>query len=129
MTADMLRSQLRLLKSRYNVVSPDQVRQWMLRESELPPRAVLVTCDDGLENTLTEMLPILQEETIPCLFFVTNSAAAQKSEMLWYEALYLMFLAAPSGVVRVPELNLEARSADKKRLRDAWWRAARDFPD
>lgn len=97
----------------------------MLQESELPPRAVLVTCDDGLENTLTEMLPILQEEKVPCLFFVTNSAVTQEPEMLWYEELYLMFLTVPNGVVRVPELNVEEKSADKKRLREAWWKAAR----
>jgi peptidoglycan/xylan/chitin deacetylase (PgdA/CDA1 family) len=124
-TADMLCKQLRLLKSRYNVVSPDQVRQWIHQESELPPRAVLVTCDDGLENTLTRMLPILQDEQAPCLFFVTNSAATQDPEMLWYEELYLMFLTVPNGVVRVPELNVEENSADKKRLRAAWWKATR----
>ena len=47
-----------------------------------------------------------------CLFFVTNSAIAQKPEMLWYEELYLMFLAVPNGVVRVAELNVEESSAE-----------------
>jgi peptidoglycan/xylan/chitin deacetylase (PgdA/CDA1 family) len=126
-TVDTLRRQIRLLRSRYNVVSPDQVRRWIHQKSELPPRAVLVTCDDGLENTLTEMLPILQEEHVTCLFFVTGSAAAQKAEMLWYEELYLMFLAVEGGVVRVPELNLEGTVEDKKALRDSWWNAVREL--
>ena len=94
-TADMLRSQLRLLKSRYNVVSPDQVRRWMLQESELPPRAVLVTCDDGLENTLTEMLPILQEEKVPCLFFVTNSAVRKNLKCSGTKSYISCFLQCP----------------------------------
>jgi hypothetical protein len=69
---DVLRSQIQLLKSRYNVVSPNDVRRWIRQEAGLPSRALLLTCDDGLENTLTEMLPILQREQVGCLFFVTG---------------------------------------------------------
>jgi peptidoglycan/xylan/chitin deacetylase (PgdA/CDA1 family) len=55
---------------------------------------------------------------------VTNSAVAQEPEMLWYEELYLMFLALPGGVVRIPELNVEV---EKNRLPDAWWKAVREL--
>ena len=98
-TPEMFRRQLRLLRSHYNVVSPSQVRLWCKGEGRLPPRAVLLTCDDGLANAVTDMLPILQEEGLPCLFFVTARSLAEEPSMLWYEELYLTLLQVPEGTI------------------------------
>jgi peptidoglycan/xylan/chitin deacetylase (PgdA/CDA1 family) len=97
-TQEMFRRQLRLLRSHYNVVSPATVRNWCKGEAALPARAVLLTCDDGLSNAVTGMLPILQEEGLPCLFFVTSRALAGEPSMLWYEELYLTLQEVPEGV-------------------------------
>jgi peptidoglycan/xylan/chitin deacetylase (PgdA/CDA1 family) len=94
---DVLRRQLRLLRSHYNVVPPSQVRRWCKAEGSLPPRAVLLTCDDGLANAVTDMLPILQEEGLRCLFFVTSRSLAQEPSMLWYEELYFTLMDVPEG--------------------------------
>jgi peptidoglycan/xylan/chitin deacetylase (PgdA/CDA1 family) len=98
-TPDVFRRQLRLLRSHYNVVSPAQVRLWCKGERSLPPRAVLLTCDDGLANAVTDMLPILQEEELACLFFVTTRSLAEEPCMLWYEELYLTLLDLPEGTL------------------------------
>jgi len=92
-TAESFRRQIRLLMKRYNVVYPEQFLGWIESRQELPPRAVLLTCDDDLRNTLTEMVPVLQECGLSCLFFVTGASLGEVSSMLWYEQLYLMFLA------------------------------------
>ena len=118
--ADSLRRQLRLLKDQYNVISPQQFLQWCRSQQELPPRSVLLTCDDGLRNTLTEMLPILQEMGLSCLFFVTGASLSEAASMLWYEELYLMFLAAPETLtLEVPETGTLVRAAgrEEKRVR------------
>ena len=94
-SAENLRAQLRLLKECYHVVSPDQVRDWLSGGEELPERAVLLTCDDGLRNAFTDMAPILREEGLSCLFFVLGESALANSRMLWFEELYLLLLAAP----------------------------------
>src|SRR5207244_1664957 len=91
-SAQIFRRQLRLLKANYNVVSPDDVLLWCEGRQELPGRAVLLTCDDGLLNNLTDMLPILQEEGLRGLFFVTAASAGEAPIMLWYEELFLIFL-------------------------------------
>src|SRR6266849_2431251 len=88
-SAENLRSQLQLLKECYQIVSPDEVRDWITGGKELPERAVLLTCDDGLRNVLTDMTPILREEGLSCLFFVLGVSAAENPQMLWYEELYL----------------------------------------
>ena len=90
------RCQLRLLKEHYNVISPEQFRQWLRQQDELPERAILLTCDDGLLNHLTTMLPILQEEELRCLFFVTGASLGDEPGILWYMELYLMLMKAPA---------------------------------
>ena len=82
------RRQLRFLKAHYRVVHPEDFHACLRQGKSLPPHSVLVTCDDGLLNTLTDMLPILQREEVPCLFFVTAASCKDSLGMLWYEELY-----------------------------------------
>jgi len=117
---DNLRSQLRLLKECYQVVSPDEVREWVAGAKELPERAVLLTCDDGLRNALTDMAPILREEGLSCLFFALGESALGSSRMLWYEELYLLLLAAPAGNYAFDSLGIGIELGDGQRG-PAWW--------
>jgi peptidoglycan/xylan/chitin deacetylase (PgdA/CDA1 family) len=116
-SAEEFRRQLRLLKSRYHVVSPDEVLAWAVEGRELPKRSVLLTCDDGLLNTLTDMVPILREENLCCLFFVLGASTGQSSETLWYNDLYLALLAAPSGIFSFDTLGMtvELKGREKRR--------------
>src|SRR5690349_18870471 len=99
--AEVLQRQLHLLKHHYNLITPEEFLDSIEKESALPPRAVLVTCDDGLLNCLTEMLPVLQQEDVKCLFFVTGASAEELRGVLWYEELFLIFLKARSGPFEV----------------------------
>lgn len=121
-SAEAFRRQLRLLKSHYHIVHPEQLCSRELKQS-VPPRSVLITCDDGLLNTLTEMLPILQEEQVPCLFFVTGLSTADASRMLWYDELYLMMLSTPA-TASIAEIDPDLARADslaRGDVRSFWW--------
>ena len=122
-SAENLRSQLQLLKECYHVVSPDEVREWVVDGKELPERAVLLTCDDGLKNVLTDMAPILQAEGISCLFFVLGAsvAEAQNSQGLWYEELHLLLQAASAGGYSLDELGMSVELGDRAQRRSVWW--------
>jgi len=121
-SADSFRGQLRLLRRSYNVISPEQFLQWCEDNQELPPRSVLLTCDDGLQNTLTDMLPILQEAGLSCLFFITGASAQDAPSMLWYEELYLMFLAAAdSFILELPETDVRLPVDGRQQKRSSWW--------
>ena len=89
----------------------------------MPPKAVLVTCDDGLLNCLTDMLPVLQQEGVKCLFFVTGASAEESRSTLWYEELFLMFLKATSGQFHVSTdgIVIQGRLADRAQRRAMWW--------
>lgn len=118
-TAQALRSQIQLLRKNYNIISPGQFRLWCQGTGKLPRHAVLLTCDDGLENTLTDMLPVLKECGVSCLFFVTAASCDNSPSMLWYEELYLMFLTA-----RTPfeiELDDERFTVDSPQERRPRW--------
>jgi peptidoglycan/xylan/chitin deacetylase (PgdA/CDA1 family) len=126
-TAKTFRQQLRLLKKKYNVISPDEMRGWSQDGGELPPRAALLTCDDGFLNNLTEMVPILQDEGLRCLFFVTGASVGDERTMLWYEALLLAFMRAPAGNFKICSDNLEIGGVlgEREQRRAVWWSAVR----
>jgi peptidoglycan/xylan/chitin deacetylase (PgdA/CDA1 family) len=121
-TAKSFRRQLQLLKNRYNVISPEEFLGWCESKQELPPRSVLLTCDDDLRNTLTEMVPILLEHGLSCLFFVTAASLKEVPAMLWYEQLYLMMLAAKGAVtVDLAGGDFRAQAETMPQKRRTWW--------
>lgn len=96
-TVEQFRAQLKLLKRRYSVISPQRFLAWIEGHEELPERCVLLTCDDGLLNNASVMLPVLLEEELQCLFFVTGQSTEDIASVLWYVDLYLMLMNAPSS--------------------------------
>jgi peptidoglycan/xylan/chitin deacetylase (PgdA/CDA1 family) len=123
---EVFRKQLRFLKTHYQIVHPDDFRAWHEQGKPLPPRAVLLTCDDGLLNTLTDMLPVLHSESVSCLFFVTAASCSDNPGMLWYEELYVLMRSRPligPGV----ELPVEegAEYSSSQRFTDRWWSQVR----
>jgi peptidoglycan/xylan/chitin deacetylase (PgdA/CDA1 family) len=121
-TADVFRRQLRLLKSRYYVLSPQEFRDCLGDDRVLPENALLLTCDDGLLNNVTEMLPILQEEKLSSLFFVTGASIRNPYTMLWYVELYLMLghSAQPQIQMTLGDSDVRLPLVDTKSRRSGW---------
>jgi peptidoglycan/xylan/chitin deacetylase (PgdA/CDA1 family) len=121
MSSEAFRRQLQFLKNQYNVIAPEEFLLWCEARHELPPRSVLLTCDDGLRNCLFDMLPILQEFELKCLFFVTGASLGHAPTMLWYEELCLMFLAVPESFrLELLEIGLCADASGQEK-RPLWW--------
>jgi len=120
--AEVLQSQLRLIKRHYDLITPEEFLDSIEKKSALPAKAVLVTCDDGLLNCLTDMLPILQQEKVKCLFFVTGASATESRSTLWYEELFLLFLKARSGPfeLSVDGTVVQEKLADRAQRRSIW---------
>lgn len=124
---DVLQRQLSLLKQHYNLITPEEFLDSIEKGSALPPKAVLLTCDDGLLNCLTDMLPVLQQEDVKCLFFVTGASAEESRTTLWYEELFLIFLRARSGRFEIlsDEIVIQGELADRAQRRAIWWDSVR----
>jgi peptidoglycan/xylan/chitin deacetylase (PgdA/CDA1 family) len=129
LTADVFREQIRLLKAHYTVISPEEVLLWSEKRFVFPPRAVLLTCDDGLANNLTEMLPVLEEEGVRCLFFVTGASTSDGPATLWYEELFLLLLYAPTGAFRVSAADIEISGVldGQDQRRALWWNSVKQL--
>jgi peptidoglycan/xylan/chitin deacetylase (PgdA/CDA1 family) len=126
-SAETLRRQLRLLKAHYSVLSPDDVLSWREGRAELPPRAVLLTCDDGLLNCLTDMLPVLKQEEVRCLFFVTGASTEQTRTTLWYEDLLRLLLRGRAGRFETAfaGLSISDELASREQRRRVWWKCVK----
>lgn len=118
-SVENFRAQLRLLKTEYDVISCQEFRAWLSGRLDLPERAVLLTCDDGLVNNLSDMAPALREEGLDCLFFVTGASACNERAMLWHMELYLLLALSNREVVAFrcddSELRASLRTFESRR--------------
>ncbi len=114
-------------KRHANVISPKEFLLWCETKRELPPRSVLLTSDDGLRSSLFDMLPVLQESDLECLFFVTGASLSHTATMLWYEAnSSLMLLAAPASFSLEPlEPDRERKAQQHRAALLLWWSQAK----
>jgi peptidoglycan/xylan/chitin deacetylase (PgdA/CDA1 family) len=126
-TAETFRRQLRLLKANHVIISPEDMLSWCRDGGQLPPRAALLTCDDGFLSNLTEMLPVLQDEGLRCLFFVTGASAGEERTMLWHEELLLLFLRARAGSFKICCEGLEIGGVlgRREQRRALWWNSVK----
>jgi peptidoglycan/xylan/chitin deacetylase (PgdA/CDA1 family) len=123
-SAETLRRQLRQLKAHYHVISPEDALAWREGTHQLPLRAVLLTCDDGLLNNLTDMLPVLQQEGVHCLFFVTGASTSDVRTTLWYEDLLRLFLRAPAVPFEIScaGITVHDELGSREQRRTTWWK-------
>lgn len=120
--ANSLRSQLQLLTKRYNVITPNDFLRWLEGDISLPPRSVLLTCDDALRNALKCMVPILQQHGLSCLFFATGISTDKMPAMLWHEELYLMLLQAKVPLsLSLPEAGINIGPIMPTQRHASWW--------
>ena len=122
----VFRQHLQFLKAHYHVIHPEDFRASIEQGRPLPPRAVLLTCDDGLINTFTDMLPVLQAENVSCLFFVTSASCCDQPRALWFEELYqLMHINPTIGLdPRLPK-DEGASPEPANGLQSLWWSTVR----
>ncbi len=122
---EALRRQLQFLKRSYQVISPERFQAFVENGTVLPPRAVLITCDDGLLNTLTDMLPVLRDEQLSCLFFVTAASCTDQPGMLWYEELYQLMHTRPLNGADCDLLPEQSSVPASDSFQGQWWSMVR----
>lgn len=122
---EAFREHLQFLKAHYQIIHPEDFRALIEHGEPLPPRAVLITCDDGLLNTVTDMLPVLQSENVPCLFFVTSASCSDQPATLWFDELYHLMRIDPL-IGLDPNLPADEGPAQPSNgFQALWWNTVR----
>lgn len=86
-------------------ISLDRWRAALAGGPPLPPRAVLVTFDDGYRSVATRALPILERYEIPAAVFVCDEPVTTRN-LFWFDAV-----AARDGVAEVERRKREGADA------------------
>ena len=97
---DLFARSLAFFKRHYNVVSLQDVLEARRDSRALPPRALLITFDDGWADNVDDALPELRSAGLPGLMFVVSDAVGRR-QPFWQERL---IAAWRRGTVRVAEL-------------------------
>ncbi len=89
-TTDFFSDCLLFFRRHYNPVSVFQVLANYHEGITLPPKALLITFDDGWRYNLNHAAPLLKQHEIPALLFVTIGAVG-KPILSWQEALFALW--------------------------------------
>ena len=100
--ADFAR-QMRHLARAYQPVSADDVLAALDGRRPLPPRAVLVTFDDGYRDVRDLAWPILQRFGVPAVLFVSTSYLDEPERIFWWDALWQVLARTTCSTVPLPD--------------------------
>src|SRR5947209_11659101 len=62
-----------LARAGYHTISQRQLFEALYRGAALPPKPVLISVDDGYEDDVTQILPVLQREPMVATFYVVTA--------------------------------------------------------
>lgn len=80
--------QMDYLAKWFNVISLQDVKEWLDNHKNLPPYAALITFDDGYLDNYTSAYPILRQHNFPALIFLTTEHIGTDTPFYWDMAAY-----------------------------------------
>lgn len=107
-TPEQFRSQVAWLKREYTPLRLRDVIECIDADRALPPKAVVITFDDGYDDNYHVAFPILREFEVPATFFVSTGYIDSGAPYA-YDWLVHMFLCSKADHVVIPELRIEAQ--------------------
>ncbi len=87
-TPETFGAHLDLVRRWFNVISLDVLLAWLRGDGDLPPRAALITFDDGYRDNLTAALPALKARGLEAVIFVTSGKIGSTEPFWWDHAAY-----------------------------------------
>lgn len=97
--------QIRFIGRNYNVIPVEQVIAAIERGQRLPPRAVLLTFDDGYRDFMETAWPTLKSMALPAVLFVSTSFLDNTAQPYWWDALYQIVTGAKGREIAVDGLG------------------------
>jgi peptidoglycan/xylan/chitin deacetylase (PgdA/CDA1 family) len=114
-STEVFRGQMEVIARRFHAVSLDDVLLFLKGEKTLPPRAVVVTFDDGYADNYQTANDILSPMGIPGVFYVTVDCV-DKQRLPWPSRLRYAFLTSKKDRWTEPDGPVWALSSTQQRI-------------
>jgi len=111
-TPDQLEAQLRLLGAIGEFVDCDQVRDAAAGGASLPPRAILVSFDDGLREQYEHALPVLQRLHVRAVFFANTYPLVERRVSTVHKIHLLRAHTAPAQLCELLQRSADEHGAE-----------------
>ncbi len=106
---------MRWLASRYNVISGRQLVESLQHGAPLPPRALLITFDDGYNCFLDTAVPILRRYNLPATLFVATEYTSNPTRPFWWDTVYTALRQTRHEEISVPPVGRLPLSTPEER--------------
>jgi len=110
------RWQMEFISAACRPITADQLLAAVRGECELPPRAVMVTFDDGCVDSIRYALPVLVDCGVPACFFVA-SGYVSTPDLYWFDEVVHRFYYCDRPRFRLDTLAMDVRLPPEPRLR------------
>ena len=87
-TPDAFAQQMEYIAHHYCVISAAQLVEALDGGQHLPPKAVMVTFDDGYRDFYTYAWPVLQRLRLPSVLFVATDYLDGQQRTMWWDRLF-----------------------------------------
>lgn len=114
-STEVFRGQMEVIARHFRAVSLDDVRLFLKGEKALPPRAVVVTFDDGYADNYQAANDILIPLGIPAVFYVTVDCV-DRQRLPWPSLLRYAFLTSKKAIWSEVDVTVWPLSSTAKRI-------------
>jgi peptidoglycan/xylan/chitin deacetylase (PgdA/CDA1 family) len=121
---------LDLLEDEFSVIGLDDLVGWLAGARGLPPRAAMITLDDGYRDNYTAAYPILKRRGLPATIFLATGRIGSDDPFWWDRAAYL-FDHTEVAAAELPFLGPSELGGSERRrtVMKSWNEAAKTVPD
>ena len=122
-TTEQFKEQIAYIKKYYNIISGNDLLDSICSGTEIPPRALLLTFDDGYSDHFTQVFPILDREGIRACFF-PSAQCILENETLDVNKIHFILASAPDKmelIENIFSMVAEYRTEFQLLNRDHYW--------
>ena len=119
-TPEALDAQLEYLAAHTSLLSLDDLIEVRRGRTRLPPRAVLVTFDDGYSDFADHAWPLLRRHDVPAVLFVPTGYPDRPDRAFWWDRVHAAIHDTTRPRLELPDVSLRLRSASDRVAAFEW---------
>lgn len=130
-TKENFEQQLSLLRSKYHVISVNELHQ-QLKEKAVKENTVCITFDDGYTDNYAVARPLLQQYKLPATFFITTNPVIYNKKYWWDELQHCILEGGelPSDFkIQTRDIHFQFNLNGASKLTDELKKAHEDWKD